>query len=258
MWLLDRQSIAGRKRSHPLHPRVTSIRSRRLFNACAIKTKCSQNLLARSSYVGSFSARRSAVEACFSHKRPSSLYRRPGRADIRGATCSRSKMPMLSIRKSALEYILASDIFAIDPPGKVQQQLLEDSLDEGVVSHARIPQLSIEYRSRGKHQDWRVHAAEIPLVGRHLTVRMHIPFAQQKDELLLCKLRIDVSESDAVKSHVPRREPRELPLIWHGKHVAGEEMKPVVVAPLQPLWRAALVQRDPIQPVGYDVVVILL
>ena len=40
--------------------------------------------------------------------------------------------------KSALKYILAGDVFAIDPPGEVQQQLLEDSLDECIVRDTRV------------------------------------------------------------------------------------------------------------------------
>ena len=68
--------------------------------------------------------------------------------------------------------------------------------------------------------DGRIDVGEGELVGRDLAVGVHVPLAQQKEQLLLGELRVDLGEGDHVKRQVPRREPRILPFVGHGDDVA--------------------------------------
>ena len=65
----------------------------------------------------------------------------------------------------------------------------------------------------------RVHVSERPLVGGQLPVGVHVPFAEQEEQLLLGEVGIDEREGDAVKREVPRRVPRVFPLVGHGQDV---------------------------------------
>ena len=87
----------------------------------------------------------------------------------------------------------------------------------------------------------RVHVAKSELVGGKLSVRVHVPLAQEQDHLLLRILRVQMRDRDHVKSKVPRGKPRILPLVRHRDNVAAVQVRPVVVAAGEPLggWRRA-------------------
>jgi hypothetical protein len=59
---------------------------------------------------------------------------------------------------------------------------------------------------------------------------MHIPFAQEQDELRLGKIRVDQGQGNAVKGQIPGRIPGVFPFVGHGDNVFVVEMVPVVVA----------------------------
>jgi hypothetical protein len=112
------------------------------------------------------------------------------------------------------ENVPALDVLAIDPPGEVDQQLLETALQETEIARAFAPG-DLVHPPAGPRVHGRIHVAEIPLVGRNLSVRMHVPFAQHQLELGLRELGVDPRHRDHVKGEIPRGKPRVLPLVRH-------------------------------------------
>ena len=83
----------------------------------------------------------------------------------------------------------------------------------------------------------RVDVAELPFVGRHLAVGVHVPFAGQQHELLLGELGVDQRERHAVEREVPGGVPGILPLVRHRDDVGVVEVLPVAVAAVPALVR---------------------
>src|SRR5437764_4518974 len=100
-----------------------------------------------------------------------------------------------------------------------------------------------------------IDVAKRKLVGRNLAVRVHVPFAQEKIELLFGEMRIDLREWDHVEREVPRRKPRILPLIWHRDDVAIEKVRPFFVPAVESLGRRWRLRRISRQPFANHVVV---
>ena len=88
----------------------------------------------------------------------------------------------------------------------------------------------------------RVHVAEIPFVGRKLTVRVHVPLAEHEHELILRKIRIDERQRNAVEGEIPRRVPRVLPSVGHREDVGIVEVRPLVVSAFAPLLVILMIQ----------------
>src|SRR6185369_6912327 len=95
---------------------------------------------------------------------------------------------VIEAEKTALKDVHAISVFPIDPPGEIQQQLLEDPLEENRIAHSTSLLLDLVNAPRGPGVNWRIHIAKRPLVCRQLSVRMHVPLAQHQDELVLRKL----------------------------------------------------------------------
>src|SRR5262245_9751666 len=51
-----------------------------------------------------------------------------------------------------------------------------------------------------------------------------------------------------MECQIPRREPRILPLVWHGKNVAAVEMRPIRVPPTEARGRRRRLLRISVQP----------
>ena len=61
----------------------------------------------------------------------------------------RSKMPMLSRpEETALEDVAALGVLAIDPPGEIQHQLVEDALEKGAVAVAATVAVDLDRPAR--------------------------------------------------------------------------------------------------------------
>ena len=73
----------------------------------------------------------------------------------------------------------------------------------------------------------RVDVVQGELVGRQLPVGVHVPFAQEEDELLLGERGIDAGQRNHVKGQVPGGVPGIFPLVGHGDDVAVEQVPPV-------------------------------
>ena len=160
--------------------------------------------------------------------------------------------------EAALEDVASRTILAIDPPGEVEQQLLEAALEPLLVSLALLPFLQAVREDRRPGVDRRIDVAEIPLVGRNLAVGVHVPLAQHQLQLLLAEIRIDERQCDHVKGQIPGRVPGILPLVRHRDHVAVVHVVPVVVARRGLAGRLEGVGAALFQPVVHVVVVKLL
>src|SRR5215469_8550529 len=87
--------------------------------------------------------------------------------------------------------------------------------------------------------DRRVNVPKSPFISRNLPIWVHVPLAQEKKYLLFREIRIDRSESHTMKCKVPRRIPGIFPLVRHRNDVFVVQVRPFVIAPIDPLsgWR---------------------
>src|SRR6185437_14476781 len=95
-------------------------------------------------------------------------------------------------KEPALENVQSLRVFAVHPPGEVQQQLLENPLQELDIANTtvQVPIVLIDVECR-PCVDRRIDVAERPLIGGKLAVRMHQPDLAQQQQLRLGELRID-------------------------------------------------------------------
>jgi hypothetical protein len=77
-----------------------------------------------------------------------------------------------------------------------------------------------------------IDIAEIPFIGGQLTVRFHIPFPHNQQELVFGKAGINQGHGNALKSHIPCRVPGVFPFIGHGNDVLIFKMLPIVISSL--------------------------
>ena len=161
---------------------------------------------------------------------------------------------VVQAEESALEHVAAARILPVDPPGEVDQQLVEHPAEE--VNVASL--IDREHLERGPRLHRRVDVAEVPFVGRERPVRVLEPFPAQQDELVLGEGRIQVRERHAVKAHVPGGEPGVLPLVRHRHDVEGVKVAPPGVAAQPPPRRRERLGGITVQPPGHVEVVELL
>src|SRR5207302_9991246 len=159
--------------------------------------------------------------------------------------------------KTAREKIVAFVVFAVHPPGEVEQQLLECAFKKSAITlPARTSHLVNAPGRPGV--DGRIHITKSKFVSRHLAVRVHVPFAQEKIELLLREVRIDFRKWNHVESEVPCREPGIFPFVRHRDDVAVEKMSPFAVAAEVSLRRWRRLRGIASEPVANDIIVKLL
>ena len=120
-------------------------------------------------------------------------------------------------------------VLPVHPPVEVEHQLLEGPSQEAVVAVPAGPR-DLVHAEAGPRVDGRVHVVEGELVGGDLSVRVHVPLAQEQDQLLLGEVGVHLGVGDHVERQVPGGVPRVLPLVRHGDDLAVEEVRPVGVA----------------------------
>src|SRR5262249_8106603 len=98
---------------------------------------------------------------------------------------------IVEAEEAALKNISAFGIFAIHPPGEVEQEFLEDAFQKQSVARATALFFNFVYTpcSPGVHR--RVDVAEGPLIGGQLAVGMHVPLPRHQNELFLGEIRIN-------------------------------------------------------------------
>src|SRR5437867_8166446 len=166
-------------------------------------------------------------EAIKSHPRSAVrlLQKSAGRQRFRAVENARVIEP----EETAGEKIVAFGVFAVHPPGEIEQQLLECAFKKSAITlPARTSHLV--NAPGGPGVDGRIHITKSKFVSRHLAVRMHVPFAQEKIELLLREVWIDFRKWNHVECEVPCREPGIFPFVRHRDDVAVEKMSPFAVA----------------------------
>src|SRR5271170_4385593 len=132
-------------------------------------------------------------------------------------------------QESAAEQVVALRILAIHPPGEIQVELLEHSGEKMRIALAALSGDLVNTPRSPRMQRW-VYVGERKLIRGNLTVRMHVPFTQQSNDLVFCELRIDRRHWNHVTGKVPRRVPWVLPLVGDRDNVAVIEMRPLAVA----------------------------
>src|SRR5207253_2252806 len=98
---------------------------------------------------------------------------------------------VVEAQEATLEDVVALAVLAIDPPGEVQEQLVEDALEERVVGAAAHTPIDLEHAPGSPGMDRRIDVAEVPLVCRQLSVGVHVPLASHQQQLGLGEAGVD-------------------------------------------------------------------
>ena len=106
--------------------------------------------------------------------------------------------------------------------------------------------------------DRRIHVIKSVLVGGQLTVRMHVPLAQEHEELPLGECWVNSRHWKHVESQVPCSEPWIFPLVRHREYVASVQMTPAVIPSQSALLGRFRDVPVAFKPIIHDVVVELL
>src|SRR5262249_42410160 len=104
----------------------------------------------------------------------------------------------------------------------------------------------------GPRMNRRIHIAESPLVGRKLSIGMHVPLAEHQYQLFLCEIGIDECERNAMESEIPGGIPRVFPLVGHRKDVGIIEVLPFLISSVESSGRRCGLLRITVQP-GTDI-----
>ena len=136
---------------------------------------------------------------------------------------------VVEAEEAAGEEVAAGDVFAIDPPGEVEHEFVKGALEEGDVALAFGGGHFVDAPD-GPGVDGGVDIGEGKFVGGDLAVGVHVPFAEEKFELVFGEGAVDFGQGDHVKGQVPGGEPGIFPLVGHGDDIARVEVGPVGVA----------------------------
>ena len=75
-----------------------------------------------------------------------------------------------------------------------------------------------------------INVAESPFVSWNLSVGVQVPFTQEQNHLLFCKIGIDPGEGNHVEGKIPCCVPGILPFVGHRNDIPIVEMLPIAVA----------------------------
>src|SRR3989475_9975939 len=92
--------------------------------------------------------------------------------------------------KSALKNVRAVGIFAVHPPGEIQQQLVKHFFQKPAIRYAAKAPFYFVNTPRGPGMHRRIYITKRPFIGGELAIWMQVPFAKQQDELFLGEIRI--------------------------------------------------------------------
>ena len=159
--------------------------------------------------------------------------------------------------KAAREEVAAFEVLPVDPPGEVDDQLLEAAGQEHAVALAAAGGHLVDAPA-GPGVDGRVDVGEVELVGGQLAVGVHVPLAQEQDELALGEVGVNPGEGDHVERQIPGGVPGVFPFVGHGDDVAVVEVDPICVAARGAGGRGRRLLRVALQPVLNDVMIELL
>src|SRR6266404_2885152 len=202
-----------------------------------------------------FEGNRQHVQAIHSHPaRAVGLLHKSSRRKRRRAV---ENSNVVEAEESALEDVVAFGVFTIDPPGEIQQQLVECVLEEAAVRLAANALFDLVDAPAGPRMNGWVDISESPFVRGQLTVRVHIPLTQHQRELFFCKVRVDLRKWNRVEREVPCGVPGIFPFVRHGNDVSVVKVRPFMVTPVTMAIRRSRSGRIALQPC-VDVIVVEL
>src|SRR5438309_12117161 len=112
---------------------------------------------------------------------------------------------VIETEETAGEKIVAFGVFAVHPPGEIEQQLLECAFKKSAITlPARTSHLV--NAPGGPGVDGRIHITKSKFVSRHFDVRMNVLILNEKIELLLRKVRIDFRNCNHVDRDISCRK----------------------------------------------------
>ena len=139
-------------------------------------------------------------------------------------------------KKPAGENVLALNVLAIDPPIEVEQVLVKHAGQKVAIAPA-LGRGNLVDTPGGPGEHRRIDVGKVVFAGRNLAVGMHVPFAQQQNDLMFGKLGVEPGLGHEMERRVPGEKGRILPLVGRGDHVAIEQMPPIAVAAAGPVGR---------------------
>lgn len=143
---------------------------------------------------------------------------------------------VIEAEEAAGEEVTSVDIFAVDPPGEVDEEFEEAAFEEGAVALVTARGDFVDAPA-GPGVDWGVDVVEVPLVGGEFSGGVHVPFAEEEFELVFGEVGIDFGHGEHVEGEVPSGEPGVFPFIGHGEDIGGVEVLPGAVAEGAAVWR---------------------
>src|SRR5271157_5822494 len=118
---------------------------------------------------------------------------------------------VVEAEKATLEHVHAFGVLAVHPPSEVEHEFLKHALKKSAVTFPAGLLFNFVDAPRGPCVNRRIHITKRPFVRGQLSVRMHVPFTEEENELFFGEIRIDQRQRDAVKSEIPRGIPRIFP-----------------------------------------------
>ncbi len=141
------------------------------------------------------------------HAVPSAWFRWPPP----GSAWERSKTPMLSSpRKPPPKTWRPSTSLRLTHQVKLSSSFWKRAFEEEQVAVALVVGDLVDPPD-GPGVDRRIDVGEVPLVGRELAVRVHVPLAQQQQELVFREVRIDRRRRGSCGTRCPRRRTTGIP-----------------------------------------------
>ena len=142
-------------------------------------------------------------------------------------------------QESSLKDVVTFGIFPIHPPGKGEQQFVEDRFQKSAVAFAGLFALDLENAPGRPGKDGGIYITEVPFIGRKLAIGMLVPLANYDIELIFGKMWIDQGEWNAMKSQIPGGVPWKFPTIGHRHDALVIKMLPIEITtgPARIRWR---------------------
>ena len=100
----------------------------------------------------------------------------------------------------------------------------------------------------GMHR--RIDVRKVELVGRDLPIGVHVPLAQQQQQLLFGEVRIEPGEAEPCEKPDPRPRTRDTPTCPASESRRGCRDAPVVIAPHAAIRRRRRLARVAVQPIA--------
>src|SRR6266540_5240073 len=110
------------------------------------------------------------------HGHPAGTVRLSNMASRRQWSTTIKDADIVETEKATLKDVHPISVFAVHPPGEVQQQLLKNAFEEYRVAHAMSFFFNLVNAPGSPGVYRRIDVPKSPLICRQLSVRVHVPF----------------------------------------------------------------------------------